>query len=74
LVYLSGELPPRCSQSVSLVFRNDYPSLGGLGFRWHAKAFVRRRLSEVRDNYISKNQLAMTFAQSVKRRFLSKLL
>jgi hypothetical protein len=74
LVHLSTELRPRCSQTFSVVFRNDCPSLGGLGFQWGAKAFVRRRLSEVRDNYISKNQLAMAVAQSVKRRLLSKIL
>jgi hypothetical protein len=72
-VHLSVELPPRCSQTLSLVFRNDYPSLGGLGFQWSAKAFVRRRLSEVRDNYISKNQLVMAVAQSVKRRLVKIL-
>ena len=73
LVHLSAELPPRCSQTFSLVFRNDCQSLEGLGFQWDAKAFVRRRLSEVRDNYISKNHVAMAFAQSLKRRLLPKI-
>lgn len=63
VVRLSPELPPRCSRTLSLVFRNDYPRLAGLGFRWGAKAFVRRRLSEVRDIYISRNQLTMAIAQ-----------
>jgi hypothetical protein len=74
LIRLSVQLPPRCSQTLSLVFRNEYPSLGELGFLWDARAFVRRRLSEVRDNYISKNRLTMAVAQSVTRRLLSKIL
>jgi hypothetical protein len=74
LVRLSVELPPRCWQTLSLVFRNAYPSLGGLGFQRSVRSFVRRRLSEVRDNFISKNPVAMVVAQSVKRRILSKVL
>jgi hypothetical protein len=74
LVHVRADLPPRSSQTFSVVFRNEYRSFRRLGFQWNAKAFARRRLSELRDNYISKNEVAMTIAQSVKRRLLSKVL
>ena len=64
---VSGELPPHSSREFSFTYRNSYPSLKGLGFGWGAKAFVRRRLSEVRDNYISKNERALDFVQALRR-------
>jgi hypothetical protein len=73
MIRTSVELPPRDTMLLSLCFRNDHPSLVGLGFQRSAKAFVRRRLSEMRDNYISKNELAMTVAQSMKQRLLSRI-
>lgn len=73
-IRLSVELAPRSSQTLSLVYRNDHPSLNHLGFPWAAKAFIRRRLSEARDNYVSKNRLAMAAAHAVRRRILSKIL
>jgi hypothetical protein len=65
-----GELAPSASQTFSVVHRNRYATLGGLGFRWDTKAFLRRRLSEVRDNYLSKNQYVLTAAKTLWRRFL----
>jgi hypothetical protein len=64
------ELPPRSSQALSVVYRNNCTSLDELGCRWKAKAFVRRRLAEVRDNYISKNQRALSLAKALQRRVL----
>jgi hypothetical protein len=58
-VRLSAELGPHNSVTVSRIYRNDLASLEGLGFWWDAKALIRRRLSEVRDNYISKNRYAL---------------
>jgi hypothetical protein len=72
-IRLSVELHPRSCQTLSLAYRNDYSSLKGLGFLWDSKAFIRRRLSEARDNYISKNQFALSVAQAVTRRVLSKV-
>ncbi len=69
-IRVSVHLAPRSSQTLSVVYRNDYASLGSLGLKWNAKAFFRRRLSEVRDNYLSRNQHALTVAMSLKRRFL----
>ena len=54
-IRLSTQLAPGESRFFSVSYRNDYRSLESLGFRWRAKAFVRRRLSEIRDNYVSKN-------------------
>jgi len=66
-IQVSGELPPHSSREFSFTFRNSYPSLKGLGFGWGVKAFVRRRLSEVRDNYISKNDRALDLVQALRR-------
>jgi len=71
-IRLSVELGPGNSRAFSVVYRNDYPSLEGLGFRWGAKAFIRRRLSELRDNYISKNRHALNVAKALQRRILTR--
>jgi hypothetical protein len=65
-----AELPPGASQIFSVVYRNDHATLGKPGFRWDAQVFLRRRLSEVRDNYLSKNQHVLTAAKTLQRRFL----
>jgi hypothetical protein len=65
-----AELAPGASQIFSGVYRNGHPTHGSLGFRWGAKAFLRRRLSELRDNYLSKNQHVLTAATTLRRRFL----
>jgi hypothetical protein len=65
-----AELPPGTSQLFSVVYRNDQTAFGKPGFMWDAQAFLRRRLSEVRDNYLSKNQHVLTAAKALQRRFL----
>jgi hypothetical protein len=67
------------SQVFSLEYRNPYKSLATLGFGWNAKAYLRRRLSEVRDNYLSRNRYlsvvarkAQRFASTLTHRNLSK--
>lgn len=67
---LYAELAPRSSHIFSLVHRNIQTTVGNLGLRWNAQAFLRRRLSEVRDNYLSKNQNLLTAAKAFQRRFL----
>lgn len=64
------EMAPDCSRDVSLVFRNDLGTGERLGIRWKARAFLRRRLSEFRDNYLSKNQGLLEAARTLQRRFL----
>jgi hypothetical protein len=67
---LSVELAPGSSRTFSLVYRNDQVASRSLGPRWKARAFLRRRLSEFRDNYLSKNQGLLTAAKAFQRRFL----
>ncbi len=67
---LSVELAPGSSQTFSVVHRNVHATVRNLGLRWNARAFLRRRLSEVRDNYLSKNQRLLTAAKTLQRRFL----
>jgi hypothetical protein len=66
----SAELPPGASQIFSVVYRNDHAVLGKHGFKWDAHVFLRRRLSEVRDKYLSKNPYVLTAAKALQRRFL----
>jgi hypothetical protein len=66
-VQVSVDLPPGSTRTYSLVHRNPYPDLGNLGFRKNARAFVRRRLSEVRDNYLSKSPHVLKAAKTLKR-------
>jgi hypothetical protein len=54
----STELGPNQSVMVSPIYRNDFASLKGFSFWWDLKVLVRRRLSEVRDNYIVQNRYA----------------
>lgn len=70
-IRLSVEMAPHSSHKFAVVYRNEFPSLRGLGFRWRGRAFTRRRLSELRDNYLSKNQYALNFATAFRRRMLA---
>jgi hypothetical protein len=63
-----AELPPGGSQTFSVVYSNSHATAESLGFRWDAKAFLRRRLSEVRDNYLSKHQNVLRLAKTLQRR------
>ena len=69
-VRVLAELAPHTSQTFSVLYRSDQATHRDLGFRWNAKAFVRRRLSEVRDNYLSRNQYVLTAAKRLRHRFL----
>jgi hypothetical protein len=69
-VRLSVELAPGSLRTFSLIYRNDRTATRGLGPRWKARAFLRRRLSELRDNHLSKNQRIFVAAKSFQRRFL----
>jgi hypothetical protein len=52
-IRILAELSPHTSQTFSVLYRSAQTTNRDLGFRWNAKAFLRRRLSEVRDNYLS---------------------
>lgn len=66
-----AELPPGSSQTFSVVYRNGRATAESLGFKWDAKALLRRRLSEVRDNYLSKHQNVLRLAKTLQRRLSS---
>ena len=65
-----ADLPAGASQTFSIVYRNDHTALGKPGVMWDARAHLRRRLCELRDNYLSKNQQMLMAAKALQRRFL----
>jgi hypothetical protein len=66
-IRLAFDLDPGCTKTFSVVYPEAPAGSSRLGLRWKARAFVRRRLSEVRDNYISKNPPVLALAQSLQR-------
>jgi hypothetical protein len=62
------DLAPDASRTVSVTHRNPYGSLKSAGIRQNARAFLRRRLSEVRDNYLSKNPRVLAAAKTLQQR------
>lgn len=67
---VSVELAPASSKTFVLVHRSMPAAAKNLGLGWKARAFLRRRLSEIRDNYLSKNQRLLEAAKAFQRRFL----
>jgi hypothetical protein len=62
-IRLTVEIPPGCSQTLSLVHHRTHATLKRLGFRRNVEAFARRRLSEARDNYLCKSPRALALAR-----------
>jgi hypothetical protein len=67
---VASEIAPYSSRTFSLVHSDVFVPSKSLGYRRHAQAFVRRRLSEIRDNHLSKNQRLLRFAKNVQQRML----
>ena len=67
------ELPAHSSAMFSLIYQEPHSTRRDLGVGWKAKVYLRRRLSEMRDNYLSKSEVAMTLAQAFQRRVLSRV-
>jgi hypothetical protein len=65
------EMPPLSSRTFSVIHRNAGAARESLGLRWNAKAFVRRRLSELRDNHLSRNPRLLSAARTLRERYLS---
>jgi hypothetical protein len=63
------ELPVGQSMKLSLVHAASHPSSRTLDMRWKTKAFLRRRLSEFRDNYLYKHRKMLQAARAVQHRF-----
>ena len=69
-IQVSVDLPPGCSRTISLVQNVTPGKMRSLGLRYNAKVFLRRRLSEVRDNYLSKNSRILATAKAVQQRLV----
>jgi hypothetical protein len=68
-VRLSFDLSPGKSYEFSVVYQNNF-SLSDENRRvsWKAKVFLRRRLSEIRDNHLSKRPHLLLIAKALQRR------
>jgi hypothetical protein len=62
-------LPVGTSTTLSLSYPLPQETVESLGMRHTAKAFVRRRLSELRDNHLSKNPRVLAIAKALQRSF-----
>jgi hypothetical protein len=70
-IRLSFDLPPRESRKFSVVFRNDFAlSEANSRVPWKVKAFFRRRLSELRDDHLSKSPQLLSLAKALQRSLL----
>jgi hypothetical protein len=70
-IRVSFDVPPRGSRKFSVRYRNDFGmSDVNRGVQWRANAFFRRRLSEIRDNHLSKNPHLLSVAKTLQRHFL----
>jgi hypothetical protein len=65
------DLPPEESRKFSVIYRNNF-GLSDANRRvpWKVKAFFRRRLSELRDNHLSKSPRLLSAAQALQRSLL----
>ena len=70
-IRLSFDVPPGGSREFSVVYQNNF-GLSDANRRvpWKAKAFFRRRLSELRDNHLSKSPGLLAFAKALQRTLL----
>jgi hypothetical protein len=64
------DMDPGTSETFSLDCKNPYPLYRSTSLRVTARAFVRRRLSEMRDNVLSKNPELLAAAKTVQQRLL----
>jgi len=66
-VLLSADLNPNTSANYSLVSRDECQTFRKVSLRRRTVSFMRRRLSEVRDNYIERNSSVMAAAKAMQR-------
>ncbi|MGA2844793.1 MAG: hypothetical protein ABSF68_05170 [Candidatus Acidiferrales bacterium] len=65
------DVPPGGSRKFSVTYRNNFDlSDANRQVRWKVKAFFRRRLSELRDNHLSKSPRLLSAAQALQRSLL----
>jgi hypothetical protein len=63
------ELSAGQSVTLAVIHAPGDPEQRTLDLKWRAKAFLRRRLSEFRDNYLYRNDGILKAARAVQRRF-----
>jgi hypothetical protein len=66
-IRLSVELDTGSSKTFSVVYGNESKSYRALGLRRNAKAFIRRRLSEFRDDYVATNPRLLSTVTNLRR-------
>lgn len=62
------DLDSGASAALAIIHRASSAALTRFGVRHSARAFVRRRLSEVRDNYLSRNPQILAAAKAVQKK------
>jgi peptidoglycan/xylan/chitin deacetylase (PgdA/CDA1 family) len=67
---VSVALSAHGTRTLSLIQKTVPGRAESLGVRHNARAFVRRRLSEVRDNYVSKSPRVLAVVKSVQKRLI----
>lgn len=67
---VSLNILPGTSRICTLTYPNSKMVASEFNWRWTAKAIFRRRLSEFRDNYLSKSECILSTAKVFQRRFL----
>jgi len=68
---LSFDVSPRGSREFSVVYQNNFGlSSANRRLPWKANAFLRRRLSELRDNHLSKSPQLLSVAKLLQRTLL----
>jgi hypothetical protein len=68
-ITITADIDPGMSEEFSVVYRNNHVVSARRSLWIKAHAFIRRRLSEIRDNYISKSPTLLGLTKSVQRRF-----
>lgn len=68
-VRIEANVDPGDSEMFSVTYRGNDNPISKFGLRHSTRAFVRRRLSELRDNYLSKNPSILAAAKTLQRRF-----
>ena len=71
-VRVSLDLAPGETARLSVVHRNAALPHVARGLRYSARVFIRRRMSETRDNLLSRNPTILSAAKSVQRRLRIK--
>jgi hypothetical protein len=66
-VRVSAVLEPRISEIFSIHHQRPNATLVRMSFGYSTRAFVRRRLSEIRDNYISKSPALLAATKTLRR-------